>query len=382
MLQPGGQSAILALEPGVYQGMISHDRETHLMPIRESEKPLLRVTDLRLFYSSFTGVVRAVDGVSFSVAAGEALGLVGESGAGKSSLALGLMRVLPRNVARHEGVVELDGTSCLEMDEETFRREVRWRKLAMVFQGAMESLNPVIRVGQQVIEPLLLQDRISKREATQEGIRLLEMVRLPQEVFQRYPHELSGGMKQRVLIAMALGLKPQMVILDEPTSALDVTVQAQIMNQLKDLKRELGLGVIFITHDIALASDLCDTIGVMYAGKLAELGPADEVLIRPKHPYTQALLSSIPRLRQEEEPQYIPGSPPDMSDVPSGCRFHPRCPYVFDRCPREEPPMLTARTSHQARCWLVEEAKHPHPNPLASPGQALPPSRGKGEEAR
>ena len=325
------------------------------MPIRESEKPLLRVTDLRLFYSSSTGVIRAVDGVSFSVAAGEALGLVGESGAGKSSLALGLMRVLPRNVARHEGVVELDGTSCLEMNEESFRREVRWRKLAMVFQGAMESLNPVIRVGQQVIEPLLLQDGMSKREATQEGLRLLEMVRLPQEVFQRYAHELSGGMKQRVLIAMALGLKPQMVILDEPTSALDVTVQAQIMNQLKDLKRELGLGVIFITHDIALASDLCDTIGVMYAGKLAELGPADEVLVRPKHPYTQALLSSIPKLRQEEEPRYIPGSPPDMADVPSGCRFHPRCPYVFDRCPREEPPLLTVGQGHEARCWLVEE---------------------------
>ena len=339
------------------------------MSIRESEKPLLQVTDLCLFYSTSTGVVRAVDGVSFSVAKGEALGLVGESGAGKSSLALGLMRVLPRNVARHEGVVELDGTNCLEMDEETFRREVRWRKLAMVFQGAMESLNPVIRVGQQIIEPLLLQDGMSKSEATQEGLRLLEMVRLPQEVFQRYPHELSGGMKQRVLIAMALGLKPQMVILDEPTSALDVTVQAQIMNQLKDLKRELGLGVLFITHDIALASDLCDTIGVMYAGEMVELGPADEVLVRPKHPYTQLLLSSIPRLHLEEQPQYISGSPPDMTDVPSGCRFHPRCPYVFDRCPREEPPLLTAGTSHQVRCWLVEEAKHPHPDPSASSGQ-------------
>ena len=315
---------------------------------------LLQVNDLNLYYSSPAGMVRAVDDLSFSVAAGEALGLVGESGAGKSSLALALMRVLPRNIARFEGRVDLDGTSCLELDEETFRRQVRWRKMAMVFQGAMESLNPVYRVGPQVVEPLLLQGLLSKDEANREALRLLDMVRLPGEVFQRYPHELSGGMKQRVLIAMALILKPQLVILDEPTSALDVTVQAQIMDQLKGLKRELGLGVIFITHDIALASDLCDTIGVMYAGRLVELGPADDVLPNPRHPYTQMLLASVPRLRQEVQQEFIPGSPPDMIDLPSGCRFHPRCPYAFDRCPQEEPPLLTAGTSHHARCWLVE----------------------------
>ncbi len=325
------------------------------MSTSEPTKPLLKVTDLHLFYNSPAGVVRAVDGVSYSVAAGGALGLVGESGAGKSSLALGLMRVLPRNVARHDGTVELDGTSCLELDEEAFRREVRWRKLAMVFQGAMESLNPVVRVGPQVIEPLMLQSNVSKSQATREGLRLLDIVRLPKEVFQRYPHELSGGMKQRVLIAMALILGPKMVILDEPTSALDVTVQAQIMNQLKELKRDLGLGVIFITHDIALASDLCDTIGVMYAGKLVELGPADEVLLRPRHPYTQLLLASIPRLHQAEQPHYIPGTPPDMTDLPSGCRFQPRCPYAFERCSVEEPPLLGAGAGHEARCLLVEE---------------------------
>ena len=329
------------------------------MSVNRTEPPLLKVTDLHLFYNSPAGVVRAVDGVSFTVAAGEALGLVGESGAGKSSLALGLMRVLPRNVARHDGTVELDGTSCLELDQEAFRREVRWRKLAMVFQGAMESLNPVVRVGSQIIEPLVLQSNVSKSEATQEGLRLLDMVRLPKEVFHRYPHELSGGMKQRVLIAMALILGPQMVILDEPTSALDVTVQAQIMNQLKELKRDLGLGVIFITHDIALASDLCDTIGVMYAGKLVELGPADQVLLRPRNPYTQLLLASIPRLHQEERPQYIPGTPPDMTHLPPGCRFQPRCPYAFERCTAEEPPLLGAGVGHEARCWLVEESESP-----------------------
>ena len=325
------------------------------MTVSRTEAPLLQVSDLCLYYDSPGGVVRAVDGVSFSVQAGEAVGFVGESGAGKSSLALGLMRVLPRNVALHEGMVALDGTSCLELDEDTFRRQIRWRRMSMVFQGAMDSLNPVVRVGPQVIEPLLLQDQVSKEEATSEGLRLLEMVRLPNEVFQRYPHELSGGMKQRVLIAMALILKPQLVILDEPTSALDVTVQAQVMNLLKELKREMGLGVIFITHDIALASDLCETIGVMYAGKLAELGPADEVLLRPKHPYTQLLLASIPRLREEELPRFIPGSPPAMTELPPGCRFHPRCPYAFDRCRAEEPPLLAAGASHVARCWLVED---------------------------
>ena len=316
--------------------------------------PLLRITDLHLSYQTPAGVLPAVDGLSFSMAAGEVLGLVGESGAGKSSLALALMRLLPRNVARHQGVVELDGVNCGTLDDDAFRREVRWRKIAMVFQGAVESLNPVLRVGHQVIEPLLLQGQVSRQEATQEALRLLELVRLPPEVYDRYPHELSGGMKQRALIAMALILKPRLLILDEPTSALDVTVQAQIMDQLKGLKRDLNLGIIFITHDIALASDLCDTIGVMYAGRIAELGPAEAVLRRPQHPYTKLLLASIPRLHQEEQPQFIPGSPPDMVAPPSGCRFHPRCPYAFERCPVEEPPLLDAGLEHQARCWLVE----------------------------
>ncbi len=319
--------------------------------------PMLRVTDLRLSYSTPAGDLPAVDGLSFSVAQGEALGLVGESGAGKSSLALALMRVLPRNVANLQGRVELGDTDCLDMDDDTFRRDIRWSRIAMVFQGASESLNPVIRVGDQVEEPLVLQRRVSRQEAAAEAKRLLELVRLPAEVYDRYPHELSGGMKQRILIAMSLILKPQLLILDEPTSALDVTVQAQIMDQLKDLKRDLGLTVIFITHDIALASDLCDTIGVMYAGKLAELGPAEAVLLSPANPYTRLLLASMPSLHREEQPQFIPGSPPDMVSPPSGCSFHPRCPQAFDRCSAEEPPLLSAGPGHEARCWLVESGR-------------------------
>ena len=316
--------------------------------------PLLRVKGLHLSYQTPAGVLSAVDGVSFSVDEGEALGLVGESGAGKSSLAMALMRLLPRNVARHQGTMDLKGVDCAAMDMATFRLEVRWRKMAMVFQGAAESLNPVLRVGQQVVEPLLLQGHVSKQEAFRETHLLLELVRLPAEVYDRYPHELSGGMKQRVLIAMSLVLKPWLLILDEPTSALDVTIQAQIMDQLKHLKQDLGLTIIFITHDIALASDLCDTIGVMYAGRMAEMGPADRVLVSPQHPYTQLLLASIPRLYQDERPQFIPGRPPDMMDPPFGCRFHPRCPQAFERCPLEEPLLFTARPAHQVRCWLAE----------------------------
>lgn len=228
----------------------------------------------------------------------------------------------------------------------------------MVFQGAMESLNPVTRVGTQVIEPLLIQNIMSKKDAVEEGLRLLEAVRLPREIYHRYPHELSGGMKQRVLIAMAMVLKPEMIILDEPTSALDVTVQAQVMNQLKELKRDLGIGIIFITHDIALASDLCDTIGVMYAGKLAENGPADEILLQPAHPYTRLLLASTPQLYNDELPQYIHGVPPDMSSLPSGCSFHPRCPNVHDRCLREDPRFFKGTPGHHTRCWLEEESKN------------------------
>ncbi|MBI4313021.1 MAG: ABC transporter ATP-binding protein [Chloroflexi bacterium] len=316
--------------------------------------PLLRVQDLRVSYRTPAGDLPAVDGVSFSLAQGQALGLVGESGAGKSTIALALMRLLPRNVAQLEGEVELEGAALLSLPDEAFRREVRWRKIAMVFQAAQEAFNPVLRIGDQVTEPMIVLGGMSKAEARAEALRLLDLVRLPGEVFQRYPHELSGGMKQRAVIAMALALKPKLLLLDEPTSALDVTVQAQIMDQLKDLKRDLGLSVIFITHDIALASDICDTLGVMYAGKLAELGPAEAVLARPQHPYTRLLLASLPRLAQERPPQFIPGIPPDLRAPPSGCRFHPRCPQAFERCSREEPPLLAVGEGHTSRCWLAE----------------------------
>jgi len=316
-----------------------------------SEMAFLEVKDLRVYYHGPEGMVRAVDGVSFRLEAGTALGLVGESGSGKSSLALALMRLLPRNVALLSGEVYLDGLDCLRLSEGEFRSRVRWGRISMVFQGALESFNPVLRVGEQIIEPLL-EAGVERREAEARGRALLEAVRLAPEVFRRYPHELSGGMKQRALIAMALVRRPQFLILDEPTSALDVIVQAEVMNLLKRLKREFDLGTLFITHDIALSSDLCDRIGVMYAGEIVELGEAEAVLLHPAHPYTRKLLASIPRLGEEREPEFIPGSPPDLSRPPPGCRFHPRCSLALPRCGEEAPPPFFVGGS-MVRCWLA-----------------------------
>jgi peptide/nickel transport system ATP-binding protein len=319
--------------------------------------PLLNVSDLRLSYNTANGVLPAVAGISFSVAEGQTLGIVGESGAGKSSLALALMRILPRNVAAFTGSMELEGVDIYKLSDENYRRQIRWRKISMVFQGAMDSLNPVMKVGRQVAEPLLLNPGVSRRQAAATAGRLLEMVMLSPDVANSYPHELSGGMKQRVMIAMALVLEPKLIILDEPTSALDVMIQAQIMNLLKRFKSELKLTSLFITHDLALASDLCDTIAVMYAGQIVEQGSAEEILLDPRHPYSQKLLASIPRLTEDVAPQFIPGAPPDMTALPAGCYFQPRCHRALERCLAGPPPVFRQDTGREIRCWLYGEKK-------------------------
>ena len=321
---------------------------------------LLEVRELKLHYSTPRGPVRAVDGASFTMEEGEALGMVGESGSGKSSLAMALLRMLPANIALYQGSVQVEGTEVMGLSDEEFRRGFRWKKLSMAFQGAMNALNPVLRVGNQIGETLLLDRAASRQEMRRKVEELLERVGLPAEVFQRYPHELSGGMKQRAVIAMALIQDPALVILDEPTSALDVSVQAQITNLLKRLKRELGLSLIFITHDIALASDICDRIAVVYGGQVVELGSSEEVLQRPQHPYTERLLASLPRLHSDAPPEFIPGTSPDLVEPPTGCRFHPRCPYAFDPCADKEPPLLDVGPGHTARCWLREGDAIPH----------------------
>ena len=313
----------------------------------------LDVRGLRLYYGTPRGDVRAVDGVSFVIEKpGEAVGVVGESGSGKTSLALALMRLLPANVSDSGGSVTLDGEDLTALTDEDFRSRIRARSIAMVAQGAMNSLNPVLRVGGQIVERMLADGTVPKDEAMEHAAEIVEMVGLPREILDRYPHELSGGMKQRVGIATALVMSPRIVILDEPTSALDVSVQAQVMNLLKRLKAEQSLGMIFITHDIALASDLCDRIVVAYGGEHVESGVADEVILDPKHPYTQKLLASIPRMDGAEKPEFLEGSPPDLVAPPAGSRFHPRCPHAFDRCGAESPPPFDVGESRSVRCWL------------------------------
>lgn len=317
--------------------------------------PFLDVSDLHLYYGTPRGDVRAVDGVSFSIdSPGQAVGVVGESGSGKTSLAAAVMRLLPKNVARHDGRITLDGQDLSALNEEDFRRQVRWRVISMVAQGSLNSLNPVLRVGFQIVERLLLTKELSKVEAYKRAAETLELVGLSSEILQRYPHELSGGMKQRVAIAMALVMRPKLVILDEPTSALDVSVQAQVMNLLKDLKKSQGLAMLFITHDIALASDLCDRLVVAYGGQHVEVGSAEDVLLHPRHPYTQKLIASIPRLHTPLLPDSLPGSPPDLTAPPAGCRFHPRCPRRFEPCDHDAPTQFPIAPGHTARCWLYQ----------------------------
>jgi oligopeptide/dipeptide ABC transporter ATP-binding protein len=328
---------------------------------------LLQVRDLRLEYSTPRGPLRAVDGVSFDlVERGEALGIIGESGSGKTSIAIALMRLLPRNARLVGGSLRFDGRDLLAMSDERFRSDVRWRGMAMVFQGAMHSLNPVVRVGDQVAERLVA-DGMPKREARERVAGLLERVGLPATVLSRYPHELSGGMKQRVMIATALTHDPPLLILDEPTSALDVSIQAQIMNLLKELKAERGIAMLFITHDLALASDLCDRIAVVYGGQVREIGSAEDVLTDPQDPYTQRLLASIPGLHDAAPPAFLPGAPPDLRDDMPGCRFQPRCPLAFEPCAARPPELLAVGPGHWARCWLHATATHGANRP-ASPG--------------
>ena len=313
---------------------------------------LMEVRGLRLYYSTRKGVVKAVDNVSFQLMEGETLAVVGESGCGKSSMAKAIIRLLPRNVHTYDGSIIFEGRDIMKLDEETFRREVRWRKISMVFQGAMNSLNPVLKVGFQVGEPLMIYDGLSKEEAIARARKMLRMVGIHEAFADRYPFELSGGMKQRAVIAMALITNPRLVILDEPTSALDVITQANIMNMLKRVRDEYGLSYIFITHDIALSSELADKVAVMYAGQIVEIADAEIFYREPSHPYAQKLMASVPTLRTDKKLEFIPGAPPSLLEPPPGCRFHPRCPYAMDICRREEPPVIDLGGGHKVKCWL------------------------------
>jgi len=316
-----------------------------------ADDALLTVQDLRMAYRTRAGVVRAVDDVSFDLRRNEAMVILGESGCGKSSLAKALMRVPPRNLETLSGNVRLDGTDVMALDGERFRREVQWLRMALVMQASMNALNPVVRVGEQVAEPLREMLGYSRERAMERATKTFELVGVAADFLQRYPFELSGGMRQRAALAMALVTEPDVIILDEPTSALDVLTQAAIMNVLKRIKHELGTSFILITHDVATSSELADRVALMYAGQLVEVSDAGQFFGEPAHPYARMLMASVPRLRQEQRPEPIPGQPPNLVNPPAGCRFADRCPSRFERCAKDPEPIgLGGRRT--VRCWL------------------------------
>ncbi|WP_448578013.1 ABC transporter ATP-binding protein [Thermosphaera sp.] len=313
---------------------------------------LLEARNLKTYFYTAKGIVKAVDNVSFELYKGETLGIAGESGCGKSTLAYSLMRLVPPPGKLVSGEIVFQGKDITKLSEEEFRKEVRWKGISMVFQGAMNALNPVYNVGDQLAEVLMLHQNYTKKEALEMAKKLLQMVGIDPSRIKSYPHELSGGMKQRVVIAMALALMPPLVIADEPTTALDVVVQAQIMNLLKRLRQELGLSIILISHDLSLIAEIADKIAIMYGGKIVEYGTSEQIYNNPQHPYTQGLLNSIPRLHGEiKDLTWIPGVPPDLINPPPGCRFEPRCPFAHERC-KEEPPVVEVEPGHKVACWL------------------------------
>jgi oligopeptide/dipeptide ABC transporter ATP-binding protein len=315
---------------------------------------VLSVEDLHLRFRSGRREVRAVDGVSFTLARGETMGIVGESGSGKTSLGYALLGVLPANATITQGRVVLDGTDMVSASDEE-RRAMRWTRIAMVFQNAMSALNPVFSVGDQITRAMRLHGATDREAAQQRAGRLLERVGVSPSRLAAYPHELSGGQRQRVGIALAVACDPVVLIADEPTTALDVTSQVQVLDLLHDLQAELGMAVIMISHDLGAVADLCRTLAVYYAGQMVEVGPRERVLARPEHPYTKALLRAYPHLHRPIERLWtIEGSPPSLVRPPSGCRFHPRCPIAIPRCREEAPALLALRDGGSARCHLAD----------------------------
>lgn len=315
-----------------------------------SKENVISIEDLVLHFKTEKGTVRAVDGVNFDLGYNQAVVVLGESGCGKTSLAKAILRLLPRNVEKYSGKVVLNGVDVMEYSEEEFRKNVRWIEMSLVPQAAMNSLNPVLKVGDQVIEPLLVHSGAKKEEAMVQARKMFQHVGVPEDFLERYAFELSGGMRQRAAIAMSLVTSPDLIILDEPTSALDVLTQANIFNVLKRIKHELETSFILITHDISTSSELADKVAVMYAGQIVEMNDADDFFKKPLHPYSQKLMASVPRLRGEKEPEFIVGQPPSLLNPPTGCRFAERCPFKYKPC-SDEPPVIR-KNGHLVKCWL------------------------------
>lgn len=304
-----------------------------------------------MHYTTKKGEVKAVDDVSFSLEQGEALGLVGESGCGKTSVALTLLKLLPENARFLKGHVYFKGRDLVTLPEEGMRK-VRWKGISMIFQAAMNSLNPVYRVGDQIVEAMQTHMEISTEAAKKRVAELYDLVGIDPKMMERYPHEYSGGMKQRAVIAMALSCDPEVIIADEPTTALDVIVQEKILREMRQIQQELNMGMIYISHDIAVIAEVADKMGVMYAGKIVEFGNTLDLFQRPVHPYTKALMSAFPSIEGEKRKlESLPGEPPDLINPPQGCRFHPRCPYATAVCTKEIPRFEAHRDGHYAACW-------------------------------
>ena len=318
---------------------------------------LLEIKDLNIVYQTDEETVHAVNRISLTVHTKETLGLVGETGAGKTTTALAIMRLLPERIGKVEqGQVLFDGENLLDLKESEML-SVRGQKIAMIFQDPMTALNPIMTVGEQIVEGLLLHNDYTRREAEEEAGKMLELVGIPAERFAEYPFEFSGGMKQRVVIAMALACSPDLLLADEPTTALDVTIQAQVLDLIKDLKVKYNTSMLLITHDLGIVVEMCDKVAIMYAGEIVESGSVEQIYSTPLHPYTQGLFNSVPSLDDDKHRLTpIDGLMPDPTNLPAGCHFHPRCPYATELC-KTSPPASEAENGHRVMCWYWEKQK-------------------------
>lgn len=322
------------------------------------KKNILEIKDLHTYFYTDNGVVKAVDGVDINLKEGSTLGVVGESGSGKSVTALSVMSLLEGTQGEIvQGEILLDGKDIINISDAE-KRKLKGREIAMIFQEPMTSLNPVLKIGDQIMEGMLLNTDVTKEQAKKKTIELLEQIGIPRanQIINEYPFQLSGGMRQRIMIAMALVCDPKILIADEPTTALDVTIQAQILELIIELKKALGMSILFITHDLGVVAEICDEVVVMYCGRVVESGDVYTIFDNPKHPYTKGLIKSIPNLGEEvERLDSIPGNVPNPRYMPKGCKFEPRCSYAMDICRQEEPELFGYEDGHKSRCWLCKE---------------------------
>lgn len=315
---------------------------------------LLEVTDLRTYFKTQEGTLKAVDGIGFTLEKGQAMGLAGESGCGKTTAALSIMKLLPANGYIAGGMINFMGQDMSKVTGDKLR-SIRWRDISIIFQGAMNALNPVKRVGDQIMEPILLHENVDEEVAKKRVQELFSLVGINPNRIREYPHEFSGGMRQRVMIAMALACRPKLVIADEPTTALDVMIQAQILQLMKNLQTELDLAMIIISHDLSVLAETCDLLSIMYAGKIVERSTAVEVFANPQHPYTKGLIAAFPNIKGDRKmPASIAGNPPNLINPPVGCRFADRCYMAQDVCKKEEPPLIEVLPGHFAACHFVQ----------------------------